>query len=73
MLLQKVHYIKQQKFLELHEGFLVSNKGKILYYSLVLCTFIFSGGNVCYNNTEPSLSITNEEDGMVFTSAEINW
>ena len=30
-------------------------------------------GHPCHNNTEPILPITNENDGMVFSSSEINW
>ncbi|VDI33756.1 Hypothetical predicted protein [Mytilus galloprovincialis] len=31
------------------------------------------GGSMCLNGTEPEVAISNEEDGMKFTSAEINW
>ncbi|CAC5391294.1 KCNT1 [Mytilus coruscus] len=31
------------------------------------------GGGMCLNGTEPEVAVTNEEDGMKFTSAEINW
>ncbi|XP_063407374.1 potassium channel subfamily T member 2-like isoform X1 [Mytilus trossulus] len=31
------------------------------------------GGSMCLNGTEPEVSISNEEDGMKFTSSEINW
>ena len=30
-------------------------------------------GHPCHNNTEPILPIANENDGMVFSSSEINW